>query len=545
MSDLDPKTMIGPYLDGELAAGDRALFEAAMAEDLALAAEVEELRAMLGDLAALPAPSAPKGHSAAVFARVAGLEIPGLSDATETPSSADSVQAVEPSATSEALDEHADIGLSTETGLATDIPGLAWAALVGPEGLGGLFRALASSTWVKVPVGAAAALGLVLGLVQVLTPEQPAAPEADLLAQRSSPEPTGPSAAPEIQEDDGVVALDEEALEDRPLRKDLAMVDEETKARADEGSLDGAALGSRGGVKASAEKREADLAPGTKAREEWVPPLPASGAWKAPKRKPKSVVGPDGVYQADWEDQRTAEEARQRAASMEAAGAVGPPTSSAVVAESGNLDAGEGAPSSVAAEKRLAVGAAEGAEADDAVAFGGLEDVTIDSEPLEDYLEPAADAALLAETAAEPAPARRRRAAAGPSADVADGMVEEISAPDVVGQSLARRGGSAVGAAGAVGAVSKAEQSPSERGARYELRIASPEEQQRLIDGIAGLIGSRPTQRTITGGVRLEFELSSGQLAGLTSLLQPHSPKVLQAPSAGDGVLAVRVDVRN
>ena len=66
MSDLDPKTMIGPYLGGELSAGDRARFEAAMVGDLALAAEVEELRAMLGDLAALPAPSAPKGHSAAV-----------------------------------------------------------------------------------------------------------------------------------------------------------------------------------------------------------------------------------------------------------------------------------------------------------------------------------------------------------------------------------------------------------------------------------------------------------------------------------------------
>ena len=545
MSDLDPKTMIGPYLDGELSAQDRALFEAAMGGDPALAADVDELRAMIGDLAALPAPPAPKGHSAAVFARVAGLQIPGLSDATEASAPAGASEAVEPPASPEVLDDHADIGLSTETGLATDIPGLAWAALVGPEGLGGLFRALASSTWVKVPVGAAAALGLVLGLGQFLTPDESSAPQADLLAQRSSPEPTGPSTAPEIQEDDGVVALDEEALQDRSLRKELAVVGTGAKARAGEGSLDGAALGSRGRAKASAEKREEELAPGTKAREEWVPPLPASGAWTAPKRKPKSVVGPDGVYQADWEDQRTVEEARQRAASMEAAGAAAPPTPSAVAAESGSLDAGEGAPSSLPPEKRLALDAAEGAEVNDGVAFGGLEDVTIDSEPLEDYLEPAADAALLAETAAEPVPAPRRRAAAGPSADVVDDFVEEISAADVVGQSVARRGGASAIAGGSGRSASKAEQSPSARGARYELTIASPEDQQRLIDGIAGLIDTQPTQRVIAGGIRLEFQLPSGKLAGLTSLLQPHSLKVLQAPSAGDGGFAVRVDVRN
>lgn len=79
MSDVSTDDL-SAYLEGDLDDQERARVDAAVAADPALAAELEELRAMIGELGDLPELEAPAGLLAAVMAQVADLPIPVAED---------------------------------------------------------------------------------------------------------------------------------------------------------------------------------------------------------------------------------------------------------------------------------------------------------------------------------------------------------------------------------------------------------------------------------------------------------------------------------
>jgi anti-sigma factor RsiW len=67
---------LSAYLEGDLDDASRDRIEAALATDESLAAELEDLRALVGDLNGLPEMEAPAGLLASVMAEVADLAIP-------------------------------------------------------------------------------------------------------------------------------------------------------------------------------------------------------------------------------------------------------------------------------------------------------------------------------------------------------------------------------------------------------------------------------------------------------------------------------------
>ncbi len=69
---------IEPYVDGMLSARERQLFESQMAHDPALAAEVEQARALLSDLQALPQYECPKRVTRNVVLKTGTSWIPSM-----------------------------------------------------------------------------------------------------------------------------------------------------------------------------------------------------------------------------------------------------------------------------------------------------------------------------------------------------------------------------------------------------------------------------------------------------------------------------------
>ena len=77
MSEQKHSDQVSAFIDGELKGEELASFQAAMESDPELAAEVNGLRLLVSDLAAMPAVETPSGFAEGVLARVADLPIPG------------------------------------------------------------------------------------------------------------------------------------------------------------------------------------------------------------------------------------------------------------------------------------------------------------------------------------------------------------------------------------------------------------------------------------------------------------------------------------
>jgi hypothetical protein len=359
MSDLDPRELVSAFIDGELAGEELRAFEAAVLADTDLAEEVDALRALVSELGDLPAIPVPRSVSESVLARVADLPIPR----------AEVAAAAEQAAVSED-----SIGLITETGVAADIPKLALSAIAGPGGLSGMLDALLGSLWLKVPAGAAIAVLLGLGMSHLISPERVVPPMAQFAASESSSQDVPLVGG--TYGDDGLADLSEEQI--RPHRETSPP---DAADFNDEGS---ASLMQR---PASRVRSGSAAAPTARRREKR-------------KKTPESVVGPDGVYEAEWEAQAEAEWEAQAEAELadvkedevgqEEDGVVSEERAPAPTG--GDFDEEEKAEDKSVSEGAPSAGFAR---TSGRAAFGKAADVTMAGEPLEDHLEPDADNELL------------------------------------------------------------------------------------------------------------------------------------------------------
>jgi hypothetical protein len=367
MSEQKHSDQVSAFIDGELKGEELASFQAAMESDPELAAEVNGLRLLVSDLAAMPAVETPSGFAEGVLARVADLPIPGSAG-----------EAIE-----------ADI--VTEAGAAGDIPGLAMSALVGPEGLGGLSRFFMRSFWLKLPAGALVAAGLAFGFSHMLGPDSAGPPDANLVAFGGV---TG-------KVDDGVVALDEEALEtdadlEVALERGGDQQDSAPMLRRPEPSVrSGSAAGSKGATPRKKESRKR-------------------------REVAKSVVGEEGVFEADWESDDgvvVADDPPEPSGTDFAEEDEEP-----LYLEQTSADA------EVAAEP-TAASELEFAEEPSAGALSNINDITMSGEPIEDNLSPDADVELLSEEVERATRAPKRGIRARGALRKADTSFEASSAP--------------------------------------------------------------------------------------------------------------------
>ena len=329
MSELDPRDLISAFIDGELVGEDLRAFEEEVASDPELAEEIASLQALVSELGDLPEMEVPAAVSAAVLARVEDLPIPGSEAAAAAASEGITGQVA----------AEQGVGLITETGAAADIPKLALSALTGGGGLSGLLDGLLGSLWLKVPVGAAVAALLALGMSHLIAPGTVGPPAAEF-ASNDAVRGDVPVAAG-AQEDDGVVALD--TVSELRSHRETSPADDADFAGSEADPLM---------ARPAARVRSGSAA---------APRSPSRTPEK--KRKtPDSAVGPEGVYEAEWEaeDEQTVAVAEEEAPS---------PTGSDF------KDAEDGVAPAV---------------------YGEGADVTMGGEPLEDHLDPEADKALLA-----------------------------------------------------------------------------------------------------------------------------------------------------
>jgi len=335
MSDLEPRDLISAFIDGDLSGEELLGFEAAMAADPELAEEVLSLQMLVSELGDLPEMDVPAAVSEAVLARVEGLPIPGSEAAAAAASEAIRAPGV----------AEEGVRVITETGAAADIPRLAISALSGGAGFKGMLEALMGSLWIKVPAGAAVAALLALGMSHVISPSTVGPPMAEF-ASDDAGRGDMPVAAG-AQEDDGVVALDT-AAESRSHRETSPVEDADFRGSVSDPLMSRPAARVRSGSAAG--------------------PSSSSRTPEKARKAPDSAVGPEGVYEAEWEteDEQAVALAEENAPS---------PTGSDF------KQTQEGAPPTASATPST---------------FGRAADVTMDGEPLEDHLDPEADKELLA-----------------------------------------------------------------------------------------------------------------------------------------------------
>ena len=317
MSDFDANAELSAYLDGELSGAQLAQMEQALAADPDLQAELDELRAVIEGLGALPQHKAPAGLMAGVMAGVSGLSIPVAEGA---------------------FDAAAE---STELAAAVPVP-----------------SNVVHLAWFKTPaIATALAASLVVGVVwfsgQNEAPSSAPAPSAFEAAVAEAPVPSGAVVGDELDAvaDLGVAEGEEQARERLAGR----LASEEDRPELLEAAEPDVIHGAAGAA---------------------APPAVAVARPAAtPARRadaPDSAVGPDGVYEAEWESDgelAAADDAMPMAepADPEVGFAPEPPASF-------------------------------GEDMD-----GSVDDVTMDDEPLEDFSDPPGDAELL-EVASSAAP---------------------------------------------------------------------------------------------------------------------------------------------
>jgi len=343
MTDLDPRELVSAFIDGELVGEELRAFEAAVLADTDLAEEVDALRALVSELGDLPAIPVPSSVSASVLARVADLPIPRsdvAAAAEQAPVSEDS------------------IGLITETGVAADIPRLALSAIAGPGGLSGMLDALMGSLWLKVPAGAAIAVLLGLGMSHLISPGNVGPPMAQFAVSESASQEA--PLVGSVYGNDGLVGLSEEEV--RPHR--------ETSPPD------------------SADFKEALMQPPAARVRSGSAAAPTSRRRSPRKKKPESAVGPDGVYEAEWEVELA--DVREDEVGQEEDGVVSEERAPAPTG--GDFDEEEKAEDKSVREGAPSAGYAR---TSGSAAFGKAADVTMAGEPLEDHLEPDADNEVL------------------------------------------------------------------------------------------------------------------------------------------------------
>jgi len=339
MSSFEAREHLSAYLDGQLSGDELARMEESLAEDAGLRSELEELQALVADLDSLPEVEAPAGLIASVLAQVADLPIPSELPPTES--------AELPAQSSGLLDVSA--AEAPREAAVSNVVRLSW--------------------WIKGPAVSALAAVLVLGVTWVLNPPASEPPDAALAAFSTSPAADrlaapSPSGVLDSGDTDGVVELD------------LA-------------DADGSAEGAEDDLEAAAEPLMAEPTPRvavgmTGGGSPSSPRPPARAASRRSERPvPSSAVGPDGVYEAEWEEEAAAP----------------------AVASAASADAAARAP---AAESPRRERARRSAAELDASA-----ELTLEGEPLEDFVDPPGDEELVASGGA----ARRSGAGSSESLD--------------------------------------------------------------------------------------------------------------------------------
>ncbi len=322
MSSFEAREHLSAYLDGQLSGDDLSRMEASLAEDAGLRSELDELQALVADLDSLPEVEAPAGLVASVLAQVSDLPIPSELEPTE---SSDLSQQSSPLLDVSAAEAPHEAAVS-------NVVRLSW--------------------WIKGPAVSALAAVLVLGVTWVLNPPVSGPPDASLAAFSTSPAAErlaapAPSGVLDSEDVDGLVELNiaagagpADAAEDELEAASEPLMAEPTPR---------VSVGMTGGGSPSSPR----------------PPSRAS-ARRSERSVPSSAVGPDGVYEAEWEEA----DAAPVVASAHSSGA-----------EAGAL-AGE---SSQRARARLAA-----AESD------ATSELTLAGEPLEDFVDPPGDEEFVA-----------------------------------------------------------------------------------------------------------------------------------------------------
>ena len=327
MTNFEAREHLSAYLDGELSGQTLVRMEEALQADAALRADLDELREVIDGLGALPEIDAPEGLFSAVMADVAALPIVGGADLA-----ADSAELA---------------------------PAPAPRVVQPPPAAPGLWESLLNlSWWLKGPALSAAACLVVVGVVfvgsqqpELTSPPSPVALRAAPGAAESAPVPSGVLSGDTLMAGDAVADLGLEADSSRD---------------ATEAAPIAAAEPSPEPLLAAAEPT---VLAGV-ARPDAPPPVASS----APVRSAtiESAVGPEGVYEAEWEDHAVAD-------------------ASGDAADLATDDDFDGAVSAFAPDEATVREAEAPSRARRADRAASAADLTMDGEPLEDWLDPPAD----------------------------------------------------------------------------------------------------------------------------------------------------------
>lgn len=436
---------LSEYLDGELSGDELARMEAALDADPSLRAELDELAALIGDLGSLPAVQAPEGLLGAVLAATA------------------------------------DLAIGVDAGLDAVAESGQFAAAGGPP----IAATAANVAFWKTPWFGAMAAVLVLGVGVMFTTRGGGSPKT-----MAPPSPAAFSAAP-----DGPLVPSPSGAVTDDLGGD-AIVD--------------------AGVEEAARERLADRLAGE--REEPEPLMetatprvmngvtgpaeaPAPASRPAPRRsQPASAVGPDGVFEAEWEDEGD---------------------DAVVMEELPEAEAREPSMPGVS----FAPEPGGGLPADDASA--SADDVTMADEPLEDFLDPAADL---------PSSASARRAESAPAAT---GAVRSD-----------RRGGGRTADASAAKSSGDAPPSLDEvtftgAGGDGTLRLAPGVTAEMAITALRGNGVAVDTISASSSTRVLQLTVAESAAATMTSVLRQHGAlQYGRAPQASEGQVSLRLTMR-
>jgi hypothetical protein len=340
MTNFEAREHLSAYLDGELSGDVLVRMEEALEADAVLRADLGELREVIDGLGALPEMDAPEGLFSAVMADVAGLAIPIAAD------------------------------LATES--AELAPAPAPRVIQPPPATPGFWESILNlSWWLKGPAMSAAACLLVVGVVFVTSqdsqpdvPPTPVALRGAPSSAESAPVPSGVLAGDDLMSGDALADLGVESDSSTETARFAPMA---APAPSPEPLLAAAEPTVLSGV----------------ARPDAPPPIASS----VPARSAtiESAVGPEGVYEALHEDREIADASDEPSSEPEGAA---------------DLDAGDdfdGSVSTFAPDEATVADREQPSRARREDRAADSADLTMDGEPLEDWLDPPADDDIVAD----------------------------------------------------------------------------------------------------------------------------------------------------
>ncbi len=449
MSNFEAREHLSAYLDGDLSGESLVRMEEALEADAALRAELDELREVVDGLGSLPEIEAPAGLFSAVMASVAPLPIPGADLAAESAELATAASRV----------------------------------VAPPPAPPGFWQSILNvSWWLKGPALSAAAALMVVGVVYVgsqdpaTAPPAPVALRGDAPVAESAPVPSGVLTPDALEAGDAVADLGLDLESSREAAEaavtEEAPAPEPLMAEAEPTVLAGAARPD-------------------------APPTVSSPASR-PELLPESAVGPEGVFEASWEDEATVV-----ADASEGSG------SSASAAE--DFDASELA---FAPDEATVAQSEEARRSRRADRDADPADLTMDGEPLEDYLDPPADDAIVADGRLASADAPRSTTGTSVPKGKAGGPV---SIDEVTFTGVATSGTLRVAEAAAADQLVQALRSKG-----WTAQVASEQANQRVVD----------------------IQVPSASFAELRRMLAARGSLSLGgAPTASDGYVQLRLTV--